>query len=277
MKYRNFLQNGLDLSEQEKRILPSGFNIVGHVALLELKKEAMKYSDSIGKLTLNFDKRIESVALKTGPTMDEKRIPQYTLIAGKDITETIHIENNVRFKLDPLKVTFSGGNVRERIELATRVNPSEYVIDMFACVGQFAIHIAKNAGASVLAIEINPIAFQYLKENISLNGLDTKVQAINGDCREIKIQRRADRIVMGYLHDTIAYLPYALDMLKEERGMIHMHLIGLYRDLEKYRNTINTVCNSRDLILDEVKIRKVKSYAPKIVHFVFDMSIKKNT
>ena len=277
MRYRDFLQKGLGLSDVDRRILPSGFHIVGHVALLNLKKEAMKYSDTIGELTINFDKRVKSVALKTGPTKDKERIPQYKLIAGNKVTETIHIENNVRFKLDPLKVTFSGGNRRERIELAARVDSGEYVIDMFACVGQFALHIAKNADASVFAIEINPVAFQYLKENISLNGLDSRVQAINGDCREIKPHRKADRIVMGYLQDTLTYLPYALGMLKQEGGIIHMHLAGLEEDLKDYCNTANTICDLGNRALDEIKIRKVKSYAPKIVHFVFDMSIKNKT
>jgi len=277
MRYRDFLQKGLDLSDMERRILPSGFHIVGHVALLDLKKEAMKYSDKIGKLTINFDKRIKSVALKTGPTKDDERIPQYSLIVGDKVTETIHIENNVRFKLDPLKVTFSGGNKRERIELAARIISGEHVIDMFACVGQFALHIAKNANASVFAIEINPVAFQYLKENISLNRLDDRVQAVNGDCREIIPHIKADRIVMGYLQDTLAYLPYALDMLKQEGGIVHMHLAGLEENLKDYCNTANTICDLRNRVLDEIKIRKVKSYAPKIVHFVFDMSIKNKT
>jgi len=41
--------------------------------------------------------------------------------------------------------------------------------DMFAGIGPFAIPAAKNRGCVVYANDLNPISYQYLKENIRLN------------------------------------------------------------------------------------------------------------
>ena len=43
-----------------------------------------------------------------------------------------HIENGVIFKVDPLRLTFSGGNKEERIQMSRKVTPQEIVVDMFA-------------------------------------------------------------------------------------------------------------------------------------------------
>lgn len=56
---------------------------------------------------------------------------------------------------------------------------------MFAGVGPFSIQIAKRAPQShVTAIDVNPDAICYLRENIKLNGLGN-VEAIEGDVKEI--------------------------------------------------------------------------------------------
>jgi tRNA wybutosine-synthesizing protein 2 len=273
MKYRVFLENSMNLSEIDKEFLPSGYHVVGHVALLHLKKEVIKYAKPIGDLTIAFDKKIRSVAIRIGPTSGKIRHPQYNLIAGEKKTETIHIENNVYFKLDPLRVTFSGGNKKERIQLFKRVRSGEHILDMFACVGQFALHVAKNADVTVTASEINPVAFDYLEENIVLNKLQKKVEALNCDCREIVLSKKADRIVMGYLHNTIDFLPFALNQLSDEGGVIHMHLSGVNNELQQNRNTINTICRERKFDVERIHIRKIKNYSPGIEHFVFDISL----
>jgi len=264
----------LESNISDTSLLPSGFHFVGHVALLHLKKEIMKYAEIIGQLTLEFDKRIKSVAVRSGPTIGVKRLPSYSLVAGDKKTETIHIENGIRFKLDPLNVTFSGGNKEERIRMPSRIKTGEVIVDMFACVGQFALHLAKKKTAKVYAIELNSIAYDYLLENITLNHLDNYVQAINGDCREVYPRAIADRIVMGYLHDTLSYFPYALKSLKKCGGFVHMHLAGLEKDIPNYCNTINTICNSEGFNVISDETRKIKHYSPRIDHFVFDIEVQ---
>ena len=255
-------------------ILPHKFHLVGHVALVHLKTEAIGYAEKIGETVLGYDNRIESVAIRIGPTKGEMRSPMYELVAGNPVTVTTHMEHGVKFRLDPLRLTFSGGNVGERIHMPTLVESGELVVDMFACVGQFGLHIAKRSKAKVIAIEINPEAYAFLIENIKLNQVENRMIAILGDCRDVHPVGKANRVVMGYLHDTIRYLPAALETLAPKGGWVHMHLAIPALESKDICNTIDTICNDYDYS-SIVNVRKIKHYSPKIIHYVFDINLEK--
>jgi tRNA wybutosine-synthesizing protein 2 len=171
-----------------------------------------------------------------------------------------------------MRLTFSGGNRRERISLPQKVQSHEYVVDMFACVGQFGLHIACQTGARVTAIEINPEAFGLLEENIQTNGVQDHMDALLGDCRVVHPMDVADRIVMGYLHDTVEFLPAALDTLSSNGGWIHLHAIIPEKEIKSYCNTISTISHDAGY-LSTVHVRKIKHYSPGIVHYVFDIEL----
>ncbi len=273
MRFREFLRESLCDSIPNQSDLPTGFHLVGHVALLQLKSSLIDHANLIGEAVLEYDSRIKSVAVRAGPTSGIVRSPNYVLVAGQINTTTTHIENDVQFRLDPLRITFSGGNKGERIRMSTLVQRDELVVDMFACVGQFALHIAERTKASVVAIEINPEAYNFLLENISINKLDEIVKAINGDCRKVHPTQIANRVIMGYLHDTIKYLPYALDMLSEEGGIIHMHMTCPLHEVEGLCNTVNTICNGYGFST-AIETRRIKHYSPGVEHYVFDINVR---
>jgi tRNA G37 N-methylase Trm5 len=274
MRYKTYLKEQLSDKVPEYIQLPSGYHLVGHVALLDIDDQLHPYAELVGKVTLEYEPRIKSVAIKIGPTSGITRTPNYNLIAGNPKTTTTHIENEVIFRVDPLQVTFSGGNREERIKMPLKIKPNEIVVDMFSCVGQFALHIAKNSLASkVIAIEINPVAYEFLLENISLNNLEKKVDPILSDCRLVQPICEVNRIIMGYLHDTIDYLPYALQMLSHSGGVIHMHSTVAKKRVNIILDEIENKCKPFKLI-SNTAIRKVKKYAPHIDHLVFDIEIK---
>ena len=275
MRYRDFLKAQLKNQLPEDIQLPSGFHVVGHVALVHLNSSLREYASIIGEATISFDDRIKSVAIRAGPTRGEKRRPFYEVVAGDCNTVTTHIENGVQFKLDPIRITFSGGNKRERINIANQVKPSERVVDMFSCVGQFALQIAKSTDALVTAIEINPEAYQFLLENIQINNLDGRVTAILGDCREVHPVNYANRIIMGYLHNTDLYLPHALDTLIQEGGVIHLHM-SIQKDiLEDTISGIREICSGKGF-KSQIQVRKIKNYSPGVDHVVFDIDVVPN-
>ena len=242
MRYREFLRARLKDIIPSALSVPSGFHVVGHVALVHLSSALMEYAAFIGEATLDYDHRLKSVAVRTGPTTGIERRPAYKVVAGSRNTITMHIENKIRFKFDPIRMTFSGGNKGERIGISRRINPGEYVVDMFACVGQFALHIAKRNDVNVIAIEINPEAYEFLVENIEMNELEDKVTAILGDCRVVHPTHVANRVIMGYLHDTETFLPYALETLVKEGGIIHMHKAVSEKSLEEKLGFWEVVC-----------------------------------
>jgi len=274
MQYREFLRSRLGDTVPDTLTIPKGFHLVGHVALLTLNSEMEKFATQIGQVTLEYDKRIRSVAVRTGPTEGITRRPAYRLVAGNSNTLTTHIENGVRFRIDPLQFTFSGGNRRERIVLPQRIPSHEYVVDMFACVGQFGLHIAVQARAKVTAIEINPSAFALLQENILLNSVQDRMDALLGDCREVHPVDCANRVVMGYLHNTLDFLPDALDTLSSDGGWIHLHTAIPAAKVESHCNTISTVANDSHY-LSNIHVRKVKHYSPGILHYTFDIELTK--
>jgi tRNA wybutosine-synthesizing protein 2 len=152
------------------------------------------------------------------------------------------------------------------------VKDGEVVVDMFSCVGQFALHIAKGAEVEVTAIEINPYAYQFLVENIRLNNLEQSVTALLGDCREIHPKNVANRVVMGYLHNTVEYLPFALETLIESGGTIHMHMNSPEQRIDDILAEITTGCKNSGYI-STTQVKLVKSYSPGMGHYVFDIDV----
>ncbi|MHA2142749.1 MAG: class I SAM-dependent methyltransferase [Candidatus Thorarchaeota archaeon] len=272
MHYLEFLKIRLQGIIPESTKLPSGFHLIGHVAMLNLNEDCVSFAEQIAEVTLEYDTRIRSVAFKTGPTEGRVRKPDYALIAGDSDTLTTHIEGGVRFMVDPLRFTFSGGNRAERIRMGKIAESNERILDMFACVGQFSLHAAKP-GTEVIAIEINPDAYRLLVENIGLNKMDDRVSAILGDCRKLHPKDSMNRVIMGYLHDTQSYLTHALDALVSEGGTIHMHIALPESKLSKTTEAVEEICSSHGFT-SQVSIRRVKMYAPNIQHNVFDIFVK---
>ena len=274
MRYREFLgSKNSDIPEDVP--LPSGFHLVGHVALVHLNLRTMQYAKQIGDLTLEFDKRVKSVAVRTGPTKGMTRLPSYTVVSGDCNTVTTHTERGVHFRLDPVRFTFSGGNKGERIRMAQLVRLGENVVDMFSCVGQFALHVAKAAKVQVTAIEINPEAYEFLIENIKLNRLERRVTALLGDCRDVHPTGVANRVIMGYLHDTVSYLPAAIETLTKDGGVVHMHMSLPESDVHKVIERIDSVSGNYGF-QTTTDVRQIKDYSPGIEHVVFDISLKRN-
>ncbi len=273
MRYREYLESKIGARLPIGVKVPKKFHLVGHVALVHLNSSLLQYESIIGEATLSFDKRIKSVAVRTGPTSGETRQPFYKVVAGDCNTVTTHVENGVSFRLDPIRITFSGGNKGERVNIINQVEPGEKVLDMFSCVGQFALQIAKSTDVKVIAIEINPEAYEFLLENIRINALGSTVTAILGDCREVHPVNYANRIIMGYLHNTDLYLPFALDSLVKEGGIIHMHKSVQKDVIEETVSRVKEICYDKGFE-SQVRIRKIKNYSPGVNHFVFDIEVK---
>jgi tRNA wybutosine-synthesizing protein 2 len=120
------------------------------------------------------------------------------------------------------------------------------------------------------------VAHHYLEENVKLNSVEDIVFPVLGDNRDFVENNIADRIVMGYLEDTHAYLSKALDILKEDGGIIHYHEkcpneLLKERPIEKVREELAK--RRRDI--ESMEMRKIKSYAPGVSHVVLDIKVKR--
>ena len=102
------------------------------------------------------------------------RIPVTEVLYGTT-RDVIHKESGISFCIDPSKVMFSQGNRTEKMRVAALTRKGERVADMFAGIGYFSLPVAR-AGGLVHAMEINPVAFDYLQKNIVLNNLSGMMQ-----------------------------------------------------------------------------------------------------
>jgi len=257
--------------------IPDKWEKVGDVLIIVLPPDLNDYKKLIGK---NYAKVLscKTVLNDTGGIKGEFREPEVEFIYGQKNTLTIHTENGIRFKLDPRKVMFSSGNMKERIRMAYISNKKETVVDLFAGIGYFTIPIAfYSKPIKVIACEKNKIAYDFLCENIVLNNVTSIVQPIKGDNRKIAPKNIADRVVMGYINETYKFLPTAIDCLKNFNGIIHYHDIYPVEVVpEKTLKIVDKIAQKKKCKFKLLGYQKVKSYAPGIGHFVFDIKIGKN-
>jgi len=242
---------------------PKHWEILGDIVVLKAidKQEEQKlgeiYAEVLGAKTVVVEEGIYGL----------KRKPEVRVIYGKD-TETITKENGILYKLDVSKVMFSSGNKKERIRMGAVVKEDEKVLDMFAGIGYFSVPMGKKA--EVYSCEINEDAFHYLCENAKLNRANVK--PFLGDNRSIvpSLNEKFDRIVMGYLKGTYEFLPLALNSLKE-RGVIHYHKAFRCGDKERAMERVKSICRDNGRELREIRENRIKSIAPCIEHYVFDL------
>ncbi|MCL1881958.1 MAG: peptide chain release factor N(5)-glutamine methyltransferase [Oscillospiraceae bacterium] len=88
-------------------------------------------------------------------------------------------------------------------EALTPYSEKYTVLDLCAGSGCVGIAIAhemekiKALGCNVISVEKSPQAFQYLKANIQLNGLENQIQAIQADVLEMQFNQKADCILIN--------------------------------------------------------------------------------
>lgn len=254
--------------------LPDKWEKIGDVLTIVLPSVLDEYKNIVGK------KYAEVLNCKTvlkdiGGIKGEFRVPNVEIIYGSKNTITIHKENKVKYKLDPQKIMFSSGNMDERIRMATISNKNETVVDLFAGIGYFTLPIAVySKPKKIFACEKNKVAFDFLCQNILLNNVTDIVEPKMGDNREVAPTNIADRIIMGYINETHKFLPNAIDCLNNHTGIIHYHNTFAEEIVpEKPIKIVEKEAKKKGCKAELLEFIHVKSYAPGISHYVFDIKI----
>jgi len=256
------------------RFLPNKWEKLGDIVIIKIHEKTKKYNELIAEVFADVLKAKTVLWDKSGIS-GELREPTTEIIYGSNNCLTVHKENNIRYKMDPRKVMFSSGNMDERIRMAKISNKDEVVVDLFAGIGYFTLPIAVySRPKKIFACEKNPVAFGFLCDNISLNNVTDIVEPLSGDNRIVAPKNVADRVVLGYFGNTHSFLSTALNCLKNNSGVIHFHDTfsekAVPDDALRY---VNEVAGIFDRNAELIKYRHVKSYAPGISHYVFDIRI----
>ena len=260
----------VDVPEDLRSLLPSSFDTLGSVALVKMADEILPYAPQIGKAIIATQKSIKTVCVDSG-IVDEFRTRNVKVVAGDKTTDTVHREYGMTFRMDVAKVFFSPRLATEREVVARQVETGEVVIDMFAGIGPFSILIAKTRSPkAVYAIDLNPDAVRFMKENIALNKA-AAVTPILGDARdEIAKLEKADRIIMNLPHHASGFVADALRALKPG-GRIHYYEIMEDAAVQSRLDEIADTARREGRVMKELARRKVKSYSPTMTFYGFDL------
>jgi tRNA (guanine37-N1)-methyltransferase len=188
------------LSFEDLANVYNSYDIIGNIAIIKQRRASASNAQTIAKAIMSVHKKVKTVAAQTSPVAGDYRLRNLKHIAGENRTTTIHKENGYLFHVDVEKCYFSPRLCHERMRIAKLVKPNETVVNMFAGVGCYSIAIAKHAPtAKVFSIDVNPTAIQFMRENIRLNRVYTKVVPLLGDSKiiiERQLQHAADRVLM---------------------------------------------------------------------------------
>jgi tRNA wybutosine-synthesizing protein 2 len=244
--------NDFDLHLPERRTYTgTGFIMIGPIAVLQGEKPT---EEEVRKIEAwKHPAGIIWVRSRDGVM----RIPDAVVLSGES-SLVCHREAGIRYWLDPSQVMFSPGNRQEKARIAGMVRNGERVADMFAGIGYFSLPAAL-AGATVHAMELNPVACEYLCMNVRENRVQDRVTAECGDCRNL-LSGRYDRIIMGHF-DALSMLDAALAHILPG-GTIHLHSAGLKPP------ALDPGYEER---LSVESVRRVKKVGPHTWHYVSDL------
>lgn len=237
------------------------YEIIGSIALLESDEgDLERTADAL----LKVHPHLRTVLSALSPVEGEFRTRRFTFVKGENTTQTVHKEYGCKFVIDMEKAYFTPRLATERSRILEQVKDGEVVVDMFAGVGPFSILIAKNRlSCRVVAIDKNPDAIKFLKQNIELNAV-SNVEAVEGDAKEEaqKYIGIADHIIMNLPHTAQEFLDASM-VIAKHGTVIHYYDITPESDLySSSLSHIEAAASRAGFALELLATRIVRSYSP---------------
>ncbi|MDQ1262540.1 MAG: tRNA (guanine37-N1)-methyltransferase [Euryarchaeota archaeon] len=245
------------------------FEVVGDIAMIEDRD-----AERVAAALMSTSKSIKTVIAPISDVEGEFRTRRFRHVAGEARTVTLHREHGLRYRVDLEGAYFTPRLGTERLRIAGLVRPGDVVLDMFAGVGPFALLLAKK-GADVIAIDKNPVAVKYLRENALLNKVNN-IEILEGDASEFALhyENRADHVIMNLPHSASEFLLPAMRAAKSN-GVVHYYCIApeddLYRDEALIGKAAEEIGAGGEVLYKAI----VRSYAPHRSNVVIDFRVKK--
>jgi tRNA (guanine37-N1)-methyltransferase len=273
------------LGPEELRLVYKSYDIIGDIAVIRVPEKLKSKSTIIAEALIGLHKHLKAVWRQSGAVGGEFRLRHLEHIAGEERTATTYKEHGCVFRVDLLNCYFSQRLAYERMRIASLVKPREVVVNMFAGIGSFSIIIAQHSRAErVYSIDVNPIAFECMRENVLLNHVVNRVVPLEGDARTVlmkRLQNTADRVLMPLPEKAYEYLDYAVMALKQKGGWIHYYGFEHARKgenpVEKVRTRISRKLSRMDIDFAVLFGRIVRDTGPRWQQVVVDIEIRSKT
>ena len=269
------------LPPEELSKIYNSFDIVGDIVIIKKHGGNFQEVEAVAKQIISFHKGVKTVFAQTSPIKGEHRVRELQFLAGENKATTIYKEAGCFFSVDIEKCYFSPRLSYERLCIASQVSPGETVVNMFSGVGCFSIIIAKiKPETKVYSIDVNPVAYQCMVENVRVNRVYGKVFPLLGDSMEIvqvELQGVADCVLMPLPEKALEYLPVAVSALKKSGGWIHyydfQHAVGKEDPAEKTERKVAEKLDSLGVRYLLAYSRVVRSTGPNWYQTVLDIQV----
>jgi tRNA (guanine37-N1)-methyltransferase len=202
--------------------IPTSYDVIGNIAIVSIPSSCDPYRQDIALAIMAHRRNVKTVLSRLHSREGDDRVPRFeTLIGTTTVTE--HREFGFRYRLDVSRVFFSPRLATERQRVFSSVRDDELVLIPFCGVGPFVIPVAAQ-GSVITAIEKNPEAIHWLKENLALNRVENQVRVIDGDALEILpgLEPVFDRVICPTPYGRDDVLPLVVSPLKIG-GIIHFY------------------------------------------------------
>jgi tRNA (guanine37-N1)-methyltransferase len=167
----------LQREQREARVVATGhaggFDLIGSIAIIHERTGGR--IKSIQEFIQRVKPNIRTIYLDNGIS-GEMRLRNLTLLYGIDDPVTLYRENGLLMKVDVRNTYFSPRLSTERYIVAKGVKEGETVYDMFSGIGPFSLNIGKIVKCRIVACDINPVASDLFRENISMNRLKASIE-----------------------------------------------------------------------------------------------------
>lgn len=262
--------------EELHEYLPTAFDQIGNIAIIDIKKELAEHYHEIGGVLLEINQSLISVYRKSGKVDGERRVRGIELIAGEKTTRTVHKEHGLRLAVDVKRAYFSPRLSTEHERIALKIEPGDEVLDLFGGVAPFAFHIAINTDASILSIDINPEVETLIKESLRLNRNQIKGSIIYeiGDANKLGNQlilenKKFDHIIMNHPSDAHSYLKLASELINQD-GTIYLYIFAPVDNYTEFsENLLDTIVHG--FKIDNIHV--VRQSSPSEYHVCIELKI----
>ncbi|XGI83381.1 class I SAM-dependent methyltransferase family protein [Halorutilales archaeon Cl-col2-1] len=252
------------------------FETVGDIALIEEKEdgEVDTVTEKVGEAVVEADNNIKTALAVESKVKGRERLRDLRHVYGDETTETVHREYGVELRVNVSEVYFTPRLANERQRVVSQIEEGERVLDMFAGVGPYSVPAAKR-GAEVTAVDVNPDAVEYLRQNAERNGVGDRISVVEGDAREVARRLGGfDRIIMNLPHSANDFLDEAVEAAGD--GCV-IHYYDMRHEDDLFEGAVDEIREAASdggyeiEVLDEVNVR---SYAPYEYNVCIDARLK---
>ncbi|XP_054827616.1 tRNA (guanine(37)-N1)-methyltransferase [Eublepharis macularius] len=242
-------------------VLPEGqevitaFSRIGHIAHLNLREHQLPYKHLIGQVVIDKNPGLTCAVNKTNIIEGAYRNFQMEVLAGEEGDMITKVkEHYISYEFDFSKVYWNPRLCTEHSRIVGLLKPGDFLFDVFAGVGPFAVPAAKK-NCVVFANDLNPESYKWLQHNCKLNRVDKKVKVFNMDGRDFlegpvkealaqqlssKDRKHSLHIVMNLPAMAIEFLDVFRHLLSGEPGTTDLPTVHCY-SFSKHDNPVQDV------------------------------------